>query len=57
MADLVARGAQGIILGCTEITLLVNQSDSAVPVFDTTRIHAEAAVDIALQYPLPNTST
>jgi aspartate racemase len=57
MADLVARGAQGIILGCTEITLLVNQSDSAVPVFDTTRIHAEAAVDVALQYPLPNTST
>lgn len=49
IADLVARGAQGVILGCTEITLLVDQSDSAVPVFDTTRIHAEAAVDVALQ--------
>jgi aspartate racemase len=56
MADLVANGAQGIILGCTEITLLVDQSDSAVPVFDTTRIHAEAAVDFALQYPLSGTN-
>jgi len=56
MADLVARGAQGIILGCTEITLLVDQSDSTVPVFDTTRIHAEAAVDVALQYPLSDTN-
>lgn len=44
MADLVQRGAQGIILGCTEISLLVGQADSAVPVFDTTRIHAETAV-------------
>ena len=45
---LVADGAQGIILGCTEIPLLVSQADVAVPVFDTTRIHAEAAVRFAL---------
>ncbi len=48
MRDLVARGAEGIILGCTEIMLLVNQEDSSVPVFDTTTIHAVAAVDFAL---------
>lgn len=46
--DLVVRGAEGVILGCTEIELLVGQDDSAVPVFPTTRIHAEAAVDAAL---------
>ncbi len=49
IAGLVVQGAQGIILGCTEIGLLVNQDDSAVPLFDTTRIHAEAAVDFALR--------
>ncbi|MFB9994136.1 aspartate/glutamate racemase family protein [Deinococcus oregonensis] len=48
MADLVARGAQGIILGCTEITLLVGPADTDVPVFDTTRLHVQAAVDWAL---------
>ncbi len=48
MQNLVAQGAEGIILGCTEITLLVGQEDVSVPVFDTTRIHAEAAVDFAL---------
>ncbi len=48
MARLAARGAEGIILGCTEITLLVAQPDSAVPLFDTTRLHALAAVDFAL---------
>lgn len=48
MRGLVARGAQGIILGCTEIGLLVRAEDSPVPLFDTTRIHAEAAVDWAL---------
>ena len=48
ITNLVAQGAQGIILGCTEITLLVDQSDSFVPVFDTTRIHAEKAVAAAL---------
>ena len=48
IARLVDRGAQAIILGCTEISLLVDQSDSPVPLFDTTHIHAEAAVDLAL---------
>jgi len=48
IAGLVARGAQGIILGCTEIMLLITQEDSPVPVFDTTSIHAHAAVDDAL---------
>ncbi|HJT98417.1 MAG TPA: aspartate/glutamate racemase family protein [Rhodanobacteraceae bacterium] len=48
MASLVARGAEGLILGCTEIGLLVGADDIDVPVFDTTRIHAEAAVDWAL---------
>ncbi len=47
--NLVDQGAQGIILGCTEIMLLVSQEDSAVPVFDTTEIHALAAVDKALE--------
>ncbi|MEW5871032.1 MAG: aspartate/glutamate racemase family protein [Chloroflexota bacterium] len=46
---LVAGGAQGVILGCTEIGLLVRDGDCAVPLFDTTRIHAEEAVDYALQ--------
>src|SRR5690606_31562534 len=45
---LVGRGAEAIILGCTEIMLLIGQQDSPVPVFDTTRLHAEAAVDAAL---------
>lgn len=49
MKQLIARGAQGIVLGCTEIGLLVQQADSRVPLFDTTRIHAEAAVDYALR--------
>ncbi|HEY6985040.1 MAG TPA: aspartate/glutamate racemase family protein [Rhodanobacteraceae bacterium] len=48
MRALVARGAEGLILGCTEIGLLVGAADTDVPVFDTTRIHAEAAVDWAL---------
>ncbi|MFJ4671227.1 aspartate/glutamate racemase family protein [Kitasatospora purpeofusca] len=48
IAELVAEGAQGVILGCTEIELLVGPGDSAVPVFPTTRIHAEAAVTAAL---------
>jgi aspartate racemase len=42
---LVARGAQGIVLGCTEIELLVEQQHVEVPLFPTTRMHAEAAVD------------
>ncbi len=48
MRDLVARGAQGIILGCTEIGLLVGASDTSVPTFDTTAIHAQSAADWAL---------
>jgi aspartate racemase len=48
MAALVAQGAEGIILGCTEIALLVGASDATVPLFDTTRLHAQAAVDWAL---------
>ena len=46
---LVERGAEAIILGCTEIMLLIGQEDSPVPVFDTTRLHAEAAVERALK--------
>jgi aspartate racemase len=49
IAGLAQRGAQGIILGCTEIGLLVQSEDSPVPLLDTTVIHAEAAVDLALQ--------
>ncbi|HZH26730.1 MAG TPA: aspartate/glutamate racemase family protein [Azospirillaceae bacterium] len=41
-------GADGVILGCTEITMLIGQDDTDLPVFDTTRIHAEAAMDFAL---------
>ena len=47
MRSLAGRGAQGILLGCTEIDLLVGQEDSPVPVFDTTRLHAERAVELA----------
>lgn len=43
------RGAQGIILGCTELPLLISQEDCSVPLFDTTVIHAKAAVDYALK--------
>ena len=46
---LIAAGAQGIILGCTEIGLLVKDEDSRVPLFDTTSIHAVAAVEMALE--------
>jgi len=48
IARLVERGAEAIILGCTEIMLLVRPEDSAVPLFDTTTLHALAAVDAAL---------
>jgi aspartate racemase len=51
ITGLVERGAQGIILGCTEIGLLVSQDDVAVPVYDTAVIHAEAAVEFALSNP------
>lgn len=45
IADLVAQGAEGVILGCTEIGLLVQPEDAAVPLFDTTAIHARTAAD------------
>jgi aspartate racemase len=45
---LVAAGAEGVIYGCTEIELLVGPQDSPVPVFPTTRLHVEAAVDRAV---------
>ncbi len=48
IAELLARGAEGIVLGCTEIPLLIGQDDVRAPLFDTTRIHAQAAVDFAL---------
>jgi aspartate racemase len=51
IARLIERGAQCIILGCTEIMLLVKDEDSAVPLFDTTTIHAVAAVEQALHTP------
>ncbi|HDR6311475.1 TPA: aspartate/glutamate racemase family protein [Bacillus cereus] len=47
--ELVQEGAQGIILGCTEIGLLIKQEDVSVPIFDTTHIHAVEAVNFALQ--------
>ena len=47
--DLAAQGAEGVILGCTEIGLLIKQADSPIPVFDTTAIHAAAAVDFLLE--------
>jgi aspartate racemase len=48
IADLVAQGAQAVILGCTEISLLIGPTDSAVPLFDTTAIHARKAAEWAL---------
>jgi aspartate racemase len=48
IADLAARGAEGIILGCTEISMLVGEGDSPVPLFDTTEIHARAAALVSL---------
>jgi len=49
MAGLVQQGAECIILGCTEITLLVGAEDATVPLFDTTGLHAQAAVELAMQ--------
>lgn len=45
----IKDGVEGVILGCTEIPLLIKDSDVAIPVFDTTRIHAESAVEFALE--------
>ena len=47
---LIEQGAEGIILGCTEIPLLIKQEDLTVPIFDTTMIHAMASVDFMLKY-------
>jgi aspartate racemase len=47
MLELSNRGAQGILLGCTEIDLLVGPTDAPVPLFDTTRLHVKKAVDLA----------
>jgi aspartate racemase len=49
MSRLVDLGAEGIILGCTELGLLLDAGDSRVPLFDTTRLHALAAVEYALK--------
>lgn len=46
--ELIAQDAEGIILGCTEIPMLLSQADVPVPGFDTTRLHATAAVEFAL---------
>jgi len=48
MNRLVNEGAEGIVLGCTELPLLIHPSDIHAPIFDTTRLHAEAAVNLAL---------
>ena len=48
MQKMIGKGAEGIILGCTEIGMLVNQKDKRYPLFDTTSLHAEAAVEFAL---------
>ena len=47
--NLYARGAEGVVLGCTEIPLLIKDEDSPIPVFDTTELHAKAAVEFAIE--------
>jgi aspartate racemase len=56
MDRLVERGAEAVILGCTEITMLVGEEDASVLLFDTTRIHAEKAVEMALDARDPGAS-
>ncbi len=48
--DLASQGAQGVVLGCTEIPMIIKSEDVDIPIFDTTTIHAESAVDLALKY-------
>jgi aspartate racemase len=48
IGKLVASGAEGVILGCTEISLLVNAADAPVPLFDTTAVHARSAAEWSL---------
>jgi aspartate racemase len=55
ISRLVARGADGVILGCTEIEMLISQADAPVPVFPTTRLHAAAAVEAAMAARRPRT--
>ncbi|KEQ27044.1 aspartate/glutamate racemase family protein [Paenibacillus tyrfis] len=55
MDSLGQQGAEAVILGCTEITMLVSQEDCRIPLYDTTRIHAECAVDFALSKDLAAT--
>ena len=47
--ELVKDGAEGIILGCTEIPLLISKNDVEIPIFDTTKLHSESAVKFALE--------
>lgn len=47
--DLISKGAEGVILGCTELPMLIKQEDTVIPVFDTLKIHAEAAVEEAFK--------
>jgi aspartate racemase len=49
MDQLAAQGAQGVILGCTEIGLLIKQEDTSIPLFDTTELHAKEAASIAIE--------
>ena len=51
VSSLSGRGAQAVILGCTEIGLLIRQADTSVPLYDTTEIHAAQAVELALKHP------
>ena len=48
MYELIEQGAEGIVLGCTEIPLLIKREEVRIPLFDTTQLHAEAAVEFAL---------
>nr|WP_179474634.1 amino acid racemase [Chryseobacterium sp. H1D6B] len=48
--DLIDRGAEGLVLGCTEIPLLLSQADFSIPVFDTTKIHSDAVVNYAVSF-------
>ncbi len=52
--EAIKNGAEGVILGCTEIPLLIQPNDVALPIFDTTQIHAEKAVEFALSTSIAN---
>lgn len=57
IAQLIDQGAEGVIMGCTEITMLIDQSDSAVPLFDTTKIHVEKALEEIFSAPHTQSDT